>query len=101
MSYQEFVARKLETIAPAGLEAPFTLPDSLFPMQRDLVAWALRRGRAAIFADTGLGKTRMEVAFADEVRRRTGGDVMILAPPALADWLVELARITVKHRLSA
>ena len=47
MSYQDFVARKLEAIAPAGLEAPFTLPDSLFPMQRDLVSWALRRGRAA------------------------------------------------------
>lgn len=84
MSYQNFVARKLETIAPAGLEAPFQLADSLFPMQRDLVSWALRRGRAAIFADTGLGKTRMEVAFADEVCRRTGGDVMILAPLAVA-----------------
>ena len=58
MSYQEFVARKLETIAPAGLEAPYTLPESLFPMQHDLVAWALKRGRAAIFADTGLGKSR-------------------------------------------
>lgn len=84
MSYQEFVARKLETIAPAGLAPPYTLPASLFPMQADLVSWALRRGRAAIFADTGLGKTRMEVAFADEVCRRTGGDVMILAPLAVA-----------------
>ena len=100
MSYQEFVARKLETIAPAGLEAPFTLPESLFPMQRDLVSWALRRGRAAIFADTGLGKTRMEVAFADEVCRRTGGDVMILAPLAVAAQTVaEAAKmgITVTH----
>ena len=100
MNYQDFVARKLETIAPAGLEAPFTLPDSLFPMQRDLVSWALRRGRAAIFADTGLGKTRMEVAFADEVCRRTGGDVMILAPLAVAAQTVaEAAKmgITVTH----
>lgn len=100
MSYQDFVARKLETIAPAGLEAPFTLPESLFPMQRDLVSWALRRGRAAIFADTGLGKTRMEVAFADEVCRRTGGDVMILAPLAVAAQTVaEAAKmgITVNH----
>lgn len=84
MSYQSFVSRKLETIAPAGLESPFTLPDSLFPMQRDLVAWALRRGRAAIFADTGLGKSRMQIAWADEVARRTGGDVLILAPLAVA-----------------
>ena len=84
MSYQDFVARKLDTIAPAGLESPFALPESLFPMQRDLVSWALRRGRAAIFADTGLGKSRMQVAWADEVARRTGGDVMILAPLAVA-----------------
>lgn len=84
MSYQEFVSRKLETIAPAGLAEPFTLPDSLFPMQRDLVSWALRRGRSAIFADTGLGKSRMQIAWADEVARRTGGDVMILAPLAVA-----------------
>lgn len=100
MSYQDFVDRKLQAIAPAGLEAPFTLPDSLFPMQRDLVSWALRRGRAAIFADTGLGKTRMEVAFADEVYRRTGGDVMILAPLAVAAQTVaEAAKmgITVTH----
>jgi len=84
MSYQEFVSRKLETLAPSGLAEPFTLPDSLFDMQRDLVAWALRRGRAAIFADTGLGKSRMQVAWADELARRTGGDVMILAPLAVA-----------------
>lgn len=100
MNYQEFVSRKLETVAPAGLSSPFTLPDSLFPMQRDLVSWALRRGRAAIFADTGLGKTRMEVAFADEVCRRTGGDVMILAPLAVAAQTVaEAAKmgISVAH----
>ena len=47
MSYQEFVSRKLETLAPSGLAEPFALPESLFDMQRDLVAWALRRGRAA------------------------------------------------------
>lgn len=84
MNYQDFVSRKLETVAPAGLESPYRLPDSLFPMQRDLVSWALRRGRAAIFADTGLGKSRMQIAWADEVVRRTGGSVMILAPLAVA-----------------
>jgi superfamily II DNA or RNA helicase len=84
MSYQSFVNRKLETIAASGLAEPFTIPESLFPMQRDLVAWALKRGRSAIFADTGLGKTRMQVAWADEVHRRTGGDVLILAPLAVA-----------------
>jgi superfamily II DNA or RNA helicase len=53
------------------------------------VRWALRRGRAAIFADTGLGKSRMQIAWADQVRRETGGDVLILAPLAVADQTVE------------
>mgnify|MGYP003639292586 FL=1 len=83
-AYSAFVAKKLETVAPSGLESPFTLPKSLFPMQQDLVSWALRRGRAAIFADTGLGKSRMQIAWADEVVRRTGGKVIILAPLAVA-----------------
>lgn len=98
--YHEFVSSKLESLAPAGLKEPFSLPESLFPMQHDLVSWALRRGRAAIFADTGLGKTRMEVAFAAEVHRRTGGDVMILAPLAVAAQTTTEARlmgITVTH----
>lgn len=100
MSYQEFVSRKLETIAPAGLAEPFTMPESLFPMQRDLVSWALRRGRAAIFADTGLGKSRMQVSWADEVARRTGGDVLILAPLAVAaQTVLEAASVgvTITH----
>ena len=97
MSYQDFVNRKLETVAPSGLAEPFILPESLFPMQSDLVSWALKRGRAAIFADTGLGKTRMEIAFADEVCRRTGGDVLILAPLAVAAQTVaEAEKIGIK-----
>ena len=51
----------------------------MFPHQRDLTAWALRRGRSAIFADTGLGKSRMQLAWADTVHRETGSDVLILA----------------------
>lgn len=78
--YEAFIARKLETAPPTGLEVMPTLSESLFPFQRDLTAWALRRGRAAIFADTGLGKTRMELEWA----RHIPGDVLILAPLAVA-----------------
>lgn len=84
MFYTEFIERKLAAIPPSGIEPPFCMPESLFPMQRDLVQWALRRGRAAIFADTGLGKSRMQIAWADEIVRRTGGDVIIMAPLAVA-----------------
>lgn len=100
MSYQDFVARKLESILPSGLSEPFTLPESLFPMQHDLVSWALKRGRSAIFADTGLGKSRMQIAWADEIHRRTGGDVLILAPLAVAAQTVGEAQaigVTITH----
>lgn len=86
--YQQFVGRKLGIAESAGINA--TLRDyGLFPHQSDLVRWALRRGRAAIFADTGLGKSRMQIAWADTVYRETGRDVLILAPLAVAEQTVE------------
>jgi hypothetical protein len=88
VDYNEFISGKLAASVPTGLDGPFDLPESLFPMQVDLVEWALKRGRAAIFADTGLGKSRMQVAWADVVHRMTGLDVMILAPLAVAQQTV-------------
>lgn len=88
MNYQEFISGKLAAVMPTGMEPPFQLPESLFPMQHDLVSWALRRGRAAIFADTGLGKSRMQVAWAAKVHELTGLDVMILAPLAVAQQTI-------------
>lgn len=86
--YQQFVGRKLGIAESAGINAP--LRDyGLFPHQSDLTMWALRRGRAAIFADTGLGKSRMQIAWADTVNRETGRDVLILAPLAVAEQTVE------------
>ena len=84
MNYDAFVARKLSTVSPSGLTGAIDLPGSLFAHQEALTRWALRRGRAAIFADTGLGKSRMEVAWADAVHRETGKPVLILAPLAVA-----------------
>ncbi len=83
MSYEDFVAAKLSIVPPTGCEPPAALPH-LFPFQADLVRWALRRGRAAIFANTGLGKTRMQLAWAGHVHSVTGRDVLILAPLAVA-----------------
>jgi superfamily II DNA or RNA helicase len=88
MSYNDFVAGKLGIVHSAGIDA--TLRDyGLFPHQKDLVSWALRRGRAAIFADTGLGKSRMQIAWADMVANETGKRVLILAPLAVAEQTVE------------
>lgn len=84
MDYQQFLQRKLTTVPPTGISGPLRLIDGLFPHQVSLTTWAAKRGRAAIFADTGLGKTRMQVAWADAVQRETQGRVLILAPLAVA-----------------
>lgn len=82
--YAEFVSRKLSTVCPTGISGEASLPASLFPHQDALTRWALKRGRSAIFADTGLGKSRMELAWADVVNKHTGRPVLILAPLAVA-----------------
>jgi hypothetical protein len=96
-SYAAYVQRKLSTVAPTGIASGFSLPGSLFPHQSALTAWALRRGRAAIFADTGLGKMRMELAWADAVRKYTGKPVMIHTPLAVAAQIAaEAAKIGIE-----
>jgi hypothetical protein len=84
-SYEDFLSSKHLRVEPAGIE-PSELPSALFPHQRDLVRWALRKGRAAIFADTGLGKSLCEMAWARRVSEE--GRVLILAPLAVAQQLV-------------
>jgi len=89
MQYEDFIVEKLSTVPPTGLAS---VPDlsryKMFPHQIDLVRWAIKRGRAAIFADTGLGKSRMQIAWADCVRVDAGGYVLILAPLAVAQQTV-------------
>lgn len=86
MNYAELINRKMASVPPTGIShaGAIRLHHGLFPHQSALVSWALRRGRAAIFADTGLGKSRMQLAWADAVHRETGHDVLILAPLAVA-----------------
>jgi len=81
--YQDFLASKARTCAPVGFE-PQPVIAPLFPFQHDLVRWSVRQGRAALFADTGLGKTRMQLEWARQVVLHTEGRVLILAPLAVA-----------------
>ena len=67
------------------------MPGFLFDFQRDLVEWALRKGRAAIFADCGLGKTPMQLVWAENIARHTNGRVLILTPLAVAAQTVREA----------
>lgn len=55
-----------------------------FPFQEEIIVWSLTRDRCAIFADTGLGKALMQLRWAQERHRQTGGRVLILAPLAVA-----------------
>ncbi len=81
--YGEYIAGKARFARPCGFDAR-ELSRDLFPFQRDIVAWALRRGRAAIFADCGMGKTIMQLEWARRVCDHTGGRVLILTPLAVA-----------------
>ena len=81
MNYGDFLSSKAIRAIPTGISV---LPENLNPMlydfQRDMVRWALKKGRACLFCDCGLGKTPMQLAWADQVP----GRVLILAPLAVA-----------------
>lgn len=83
MEYHDFIARKTDLIDGDGF-APEWMPDAMFDFQRYLTEWALAKGRAAIFADCGLGKTLMQLAWAENVYRKTGKPVLILTPLAVS-----------------
>jgi superfamily II DNA or RNA helicase len=87
MTYEDFLRGKLRRAESWGFE-PEGISTDLFAFQRDLVRWALRRGRAAIFASTGLGKSRVEIEWARHVAAHTGGRVLILTPLAVAPQMV-------------
>lgn len=85
--YEAWIADKAQGETGGGF-APTSLPPWLFDFQSSLVEWALRKGRAAIFADCGMGKTPMQLAWADAVAKETGGRVLILTPLAVAGQTV-------------
>ena len=80
MTYSNFLAKKHFDDPPTGLETVPELSPLLFDFQRAIVGWALRRGRAAIFADCGMGKTPMQLEWAKHIP----GRVLIAAPLAVS-----------------
>ncbi|TLN00437.1 helicase [bacterium] len=83
--YNQFIQNKRLEIGFTGISVDRqTINPGLFEFQKDIVRWALMRGRAAVFAGTGLGKSRMQVEWAKKVSEHTGGDVLLLAPLAVA-----------------
>jgi len=86
--YQSFLERKAPALPSFPVEHGELTP-SLFPHQSDLTRWALRRGRAAIFASTGLGKSRMSLEWVRHVVEHTGKPALILTPLAVSQQMVE------------
>lgn len=89
--YAQFLARKVIVDPPTGIPEPGDLPSCLFAFQADIVRWALRRGRAALFAGTGLGKSLMELAWGRAVNTHTGKPILHLAPLAVSSQMVREA----------
>jgi hypothetical protein len=98
--YEAFLDAKTHSKNDHGFD-PVWIPDKLFDFQRALLEWATRKGRSAIFADCGLGKTFMQLAWAENVARKTGGRVLILTPLAVSFQTVsegEKIGVEVAHR---
>jgi hypothetical protein len=82
--YATFLKTKQQLTGQYGFE-PLWMPDFLFDFQRHLVDWAIRKGRAAIFADCGLGKTPMQLVWAENIVRKTNKPVLIITPLAVSN----------------
>lgn len=85
--YTDFLASKAQLADSHGF-TPIGLPEHLYGFQHELTAWAVQQGRAALFADCGLGKTPMELAWADQVHHATGKPVLLLTPLAVGFQIV-------------
>lgn len=87
MSYENFLERKAQSGDASGFE-PLWMPDFLFDFQRALVTWAIKKGRCAIFADCGLGKTAIFLVYAENVARKTNQTVLVVTPLAVGAQVV-------------
>lgn len=88
--YADFLDAKTQAHSDSGF-APVWMPSFLFDFQAALVDWSIRKGRAGIFADCGLGKTPMQLVWAENVARKTNGRVLIVTPLAVAWQTIEEA----------
>lgn len=86
-TYAEFLADKQDFGAASGFE-PLYLHPSMFDFQQLLADWAIRKGRAAVLADCGLGKSLIELVWADNIIRKTNKPVLLLTPLAVGPQMV-------------
>ena len=85
MDYNEFLKTKEIRASSVGIDIDIkSLNPMLFDFQKDIVKWALKKGKSAIFADCGLGKSPMQLEWANHIHTHTGKPVLILAPLAVS-----------------
>lgn len=90
LSYEEFLKTKVKSIQDSGFDIPESeLNPKLFPHQKYAVTKALKRGRFALFLDTGLGKTATQLEFAYQIAKRENKPVLILCPLAVAGQTIK------------
>lgn len=87
MTYEEFLATKAHPDEQFGFE-PIHVTGKAFEFQRHLIDWSIRKGRSAVLADCGLGKSLCELAWADNVLRKTNKPVLLLTPIAVGAQMV-------------
>ena len=87
-TYNEFLKGKRISIESSGFDAT-GISSRLFDFQRDIVKWAVKKGKCAVFAGTGLGKTLMQLEWARHIHNRNNKQVLILAPLAVASQTVQ------------
>ena len=86
LDYEDFLSNKRFVLESSGMDVEKDeLNPMLYDFQKDIVRWALKKGKACIFADCGLGKTPMQLSWAYQVHKHTGGKILILAPLAVAE----------------
>jgi len=90
LDYSDFITAKNQAGGDFGFD-PLFIPDQAFDFQKVLIDWAVRKGRAAMFADCGMGKTLMQLSWAENVAKKTGGRVLILTPLAVSHQTVDEA----------
>jgi len=88
MEYKDFLKQKESTETPLGIKK-FNLNEKLYPFQKELVSWALEIGRCALYADCGLGKTPMQLSWADEIAKKTNKPILILTPLAVSHQTIK------------
>ena len=90
MEYKDYLFEKAQLGENNGFENLF-MPDFLFDFQKDLLAWSLKKGRSAIFADCGLGKSPIELVWAENIVRKTNGNVLLITPLAVSIQMIKEA----------